>query len=69
MKTNAGSAKIVWPEGLSNLKITDTQIDLQSLAVIASLRFRFYGIERERARLNRCQSSLGCSNPTETRRR
>ena len=41
VKTNAGSAKIVRPAGRSNLKIAGTQIDLQSQAVLASLRFRF----------------------------
>jgi opacity protein-like surface antigen len=40
-KTNAGPAKIVRPAGRSNLKIAGTQIDLQSQAVLASLRFRF----------------------------
>ena len=41
VKTNAGSAKIVRPAGRSNLKVAGTQIDLQSQAVLASLRFRF----------------------------
>ena len=41
VKTNAGSAKIVRPAGRSNLEIAGTEIDLQSQAVLASLRFRF----------------------------
>ena len=41
VKTNAGSARIVRPSGQSNLEIAGTQIDLQSQAVLASLRFRF----------------------------
>ena len=41
VKTNAGSAKIVRPTGRSNLEIAGTEIDLQSQAVLASLRFRF----------------------------
>ena len=41
VKTNAGSAKIVRPAGRSNLRIAGTEIDLQSQAVLASLRFRF----------------------------
>lgn len=41
VKTNAGSARIVRPSGQSNLEIAGTQIDLQSQAVLASLRLRF----------------------------
>ena len=41
VKTNAGSAKIVRPAGRFNLKIAGTEIDLQSQAVLTSLRFRF----------------------------
>ncbi len=41
VKTNAGSATIVRPAGRSNLEIAGTEIDLQSQAVLASLRFRF----------------------------
>ena len=41
VKTNAGSAKLVRPAGRSKLAIAGTEIDLQTQAVVASLRFRF----------------------------
>ena len=41
VKTNAGSAKLVRPAGRSKLAIAGTEIDLQTQAAVASLRFRF----------------------------
>ena len=41
VKTNAGSAKLVRPAGRSKLAIAGTEIDLQTQAVVASLRLRF----------------------------